>query len=1005
MAAQSPTSSLYLLKENRVGLEPDVPSSVIEFQIPSSAITFSRASRPKRQILKTLPTYKSEDDFSSSAIATVSSIHFSRPDRYPRSFLWRLLEDNKVLEIRSVDLSKSEKEEDEAIHVLRFYFPVSIRQGGIALADVEDQSALNVFALTMSNELYTLVLKSSFFCYASASEEDIWSWCKTFKPASTNFSTPHQFVAVSSLELFIGLSDGRLLHLTRPEGSDGSSWYELACNDGQWVSSLRSLVRWQGSNTVRYGNAMLDQDTVQSMAYSPDKEHLWMVCLNHTIKVRNMKQSKTVYSTDLLGLNREPHEVSKLLLDPGNFNMLQMFVIQGAIEGDQYYIMTFSPHDLGQFKIWAVRDADAGGKGIRDLYPDYTFLPPDPDPNPDSKAIWKVADFRVMSVLEKEGNFLQIWILMKSNRRCKLYNLKLPLADLRRSLSYAWNNDWTVAASESINREIQPQITDTEAEGVFDTWLDFILQPGKYSHTAIETALSIYATTRKLNSSLDSKTALKERIHSAVSSHVALQRVRSGGIDFEAYRAKLNGEFGELWQDIRDLDARRWENVSYAYDSEAQMPWLVFGNGCSPIRRCNQTEIIAHNTEDVLRSARNEPSMQMDLQGMENEGDRVSPDELAVIVAAAANFRRTFSHELLQACNTTLSFELWQEPSHAASHRIKLFYDNCVFDSEIEDEAFECLASQLNSIGGFGGLKNMHFRAIASNVLSAMSAQPSSLRSTQFGLKALIRGVQDMVMLSRQILYDLLILVIVVHMEADMEADQEETSGEHFDAAELFVGILDILKQVQVVHWLATVVRPKPSKPSNVLDVERLGLVSQCRASTVLEQMFALDVRPRRYTDRSESVALTETIQDIMAYAMGGNYDVKLEDILVRIQCNLLAHDHIHLASDFLRYQPSTYLATYVKGRYYLLMGEFTEAAMDFQKASFGLCKCRAIFSRCAACSVLDETSLIRVRLPQLVRTITQTLRLPNAFFLQSKPHILAKAYRLTLLIFKIFFR
>ena len=55
-----------------------------------------------------------------------------------------------------------------------------------------------------------------------------------------------------------------------------------------------------------------------------------------------------------------------------------------------------------------------------------------------------------------------------------------------------------------------------------------------------------------------------------------------------------------------------------------------------------------------------------------------------------------------------------------------------------------------------------------------------------------------MVTLSRQILYDLLILIIVV----DSEADREETSTEEFDTTELFIDILDKLRRVEVVRWL-----------------------------------------------------------------------------------------------------------------------------------------------------------------------------------------------------------
>lgn len=936
MAKVPPTSSLRLFKETRVDLEPDLVSSVIEFQVPSSAISLSRASRPKRQVPKTLSAYKSEEEFSISALASASSIYFDRSDRYPRSFLWRLLEDDKVLEIRSVDLNKKDQEEDDASLILRFHFPATIRPGGIALADAEDQIDLNVFALTTLNELYTLNIKKSFFCQASASEENIERWCKSFKPASTNFSTPHQFVAASSLEIFIALSDGRLLQLTRSSGSDGTSWHELACNDGHWGSSLRSFVRWQGSNTVRYGNAMLDQETAQSIVYSPNKQHLWMVCLNHTLKVRNMKQNKTVYTTDLLGLSREPHEISKLLLDPSNSNMLQLFEVPNLIEGDQYYLMTFSPHDLGQFKFWAIRDADAGAKGIRDLYPDNIFLPPDPDPNPDSKAIWKVADFKVKAIEKGSFSSLRIWMLLRSNRRWKLFSLSLPAAEFRNSISDTWNNGWSVVTSEFVDHATRLKVTDAEPEGVIESWLDLIFQSGKYSRSCIETALSVYATTRKSRLSHDSKGSLRETMRLVVSSQVTLQRLGSVGMDFEAYRAALDTEFGELWQEIRDLDAGRWDNGSLAYDEQRDMPWLIFADGCSLVRACSQPEIIAHNSPEVLKYPPDDSSMQLELQDSEDDRDRVLSQELTMLVKAAADFRQSFNHELLQSCNAALASELWQEPSYAASIRIQQFYDRCAFGSEIEDKAFTKLVSQLDPIGGFDGLRNAHVRAVTSNLLRTMPEQPSSLQSTRFGLKALVRGIQDMVTATRQILYDLLILVIVV----ETEADREDTPMEDFEAEELFVDILDILRKLQIVHWLAVNVRTEPSNFPHESGLETSTSFPQDRESTVLEHLFALDVSPRLHSASSEATAFTETMQDIMAWVMGGWYAVRLDDVIVRIQCNLLTHSDIDLATDFLCFQPSTSWATYIKGRFHLMRGEFTEAALYFQKASLGICKC-----------------------------------------------------------------
>jgi nuclear pore complex protein Nup160 len=62
-------------------------------------------------------------------------------------------------------------------------------------------------------------------------------------------------------------------------------------------------------------------------------------------------------------------------------------------------------------------------------------------------------------------------------------------------------------------------------------------------------------------------------------------------------------------------------------------------------------------------------------------------------------------------------------------------------------------------------------------------------------------------------------------------------------------------------------------------------------------------------------------------------------DGLVYIQCNLILHKNVDLATDFLRYQPKTAWATYVKGRLHIARSEYDRAAMYFRKAAYSLGK------------------------------------------------------------------
>lgn len=490
MVQHAPVISLNQFKEVRVDIKPERCDTVVHFRTPSSSL-IGRSSQPKRSISRSLPPFGSEDEFARWNVAKESSINFGRSFCRPQSFLWRILDHGRALQIQTVDLSKSGRGKealdtagqdddqdigseqrrrsrdltDDGKYVLHFHFQGPLLDGGIAFADTDNQDILNLFVLSAANELYTFALRRSFFYSASASEVDIERWCQIYRPASSNFATPHTFLARSTLDLIMGLNDGRIVRLTRKAGENGSIWHEVAYNDGKWGSSLRSLVRWQGSNTIPFNGATLEKNTAQAMMPSPDQKHLWVVCLDHSLKVWNLDQGRTVYVNDLIGAAREPHETHKYLLDPHNPNLLQIFGAEWATQGDLYYVMTYSPHDLGQFKVWGIRDADAADRGIRDLYPDDVLRPPDPDPSPESKAIWKMIDFKAK--VAKDG-FLKVWVLMRSNRQHKLYHLNVPIEDVGRSLTSSWKQSWASTTTELLQLDPPPSISNEDPGGVME---------------------------------------------------------------------------------------------------------------------------------------------------------------------------------------------------------------------------------------------------------------------------------------------------------------------------------------------------------------------------------------------------------------------------------------------------------------------------------------------------------------------------------------------------------
>lgn len=928
MEKQAPSASLNAFIETRAELEPFGQTPVIQIQLPSTT-SLSLTPRSQRRVVSTSAACSNEATFARSCLASASSIYFSKSRKYPRSFLWRILDNNKVLELRSIDLSKDDRETKEATVILQLGFPSAIRKGGIALVKSNDE-VLNVFVLTKSNELFTLTLRTSFFYDVAASEEVPEKWCKTFKPSTFTLCAPHRLIAGSPELLVIALDDGRILRITRQSGHGGSTWQELVYNDGGWGSSLRGFIRWQGSNTVRYDGHVLDHNTVIAAEFSPSQNHLLTVCANHTLKIWNMDKGSNVFGMDLLGQQRGPQDIQRMMLDAGNPEILRVFEADGAIEGDEYYAMTYSPHEGGQFKVWAIRDADHGRCGVRFLYSEDILRPPDPDRNPESKAAWKMADFKISRGLRGAG--LQLWVLMRSNKLYKTYNLKFDLEDL----STAWSSRWTSTTSQNFGQCLLPQpilSVPSDARDAPDLWLEYLLYPGQYSRAALETALSTFCSARKLDQAFDATATLQDRLCSAIVAQVASQQVREeeqNGTQFEHYRAAVQHEWSLLYQEAQDLDRMRWQVLALVYDDQSDIPWLVFTGGCAAIRECSRIEAIAYTAPAVLRDS-------IDLFETKSIEDASAqepklPHELAVLTRGIAGFREALSLSFQRTCQTWLSSELWQEPLGSVAARIGNYYSKCNFAEEITEPAIQNLKESLLPLGGVGSLTTEHFLAVVQEMPSVTASYNSGRTFSKFGLKLLVRGAQAMIDLHARILFDMFILLVLV----EAGEFEEDTPMAQLDTSVVFMALIGQLKQYEMMQWLA---RNSPSRQQASQTQAGEGAphdMTKATSPTILETLFAADVTLQSVGGRSQSASLSDTIQDLLMWTIGGNdKSITFDRVLVYIQCSLLKDGDSNLASDFLAFQPCTPWAMYVRGRLHLSRGESTEAALCFQKAAY----------------------------------------------------------------------
>ncbi|THC94969.1 hypothetical protein EYZ11_005563 [Aspergillus tanneri] len=920
-----------IYKDTRVDLRPYSPNSVVNIQIPSQVNTHGRArfsisslTGPEESIAK------DEEEFSKRYLATQGSVYFRKRTVYPRTFLWRVVDDSKVLEIQCVDLTKGGIEHHEYNVTLRLDFQEEILPSGVGFSDLEDHEILSVFVITASKRLHTLTLRPDFFRRATAIEENISDWCKSCVPAPLTFSYPHRLHASSPLELFISLDNGSLLRLTRRSGDDGSQWSPLTFDERTWGSSIRGLVRWNAQPSIKYKGRNLDLNLANAIATTSDQTYVFAICLNHTLKIWNLATNKLVATKDLLGREVQQPDAPSYSLNPSETSFIRVFNVERALDGGyRYYLVTYSPFEDGRFKFWAIKGGLTSPLIIEDLFPDDSLRPLDPDST--GNMFWSITDFQVKPA--EEGRGMEMWVLWRNSSFYQLYTLHFNFETLVTN----WNNNWVSTVMDSRGQEQPPPPALPDVADPTEKWLSFLLQPNRFSPEVLETALAIYQEALKpLSSPSVSKRNghLSERLCSTITATVSLRRYADEEMDFTRYRTDTDSKWRQFWQIADDINKRRFEPVSLVYDSYYETPWLLLSDSCAVIRECSSTELLLHNSSSVLLEEGPKVEDRWRHRNMSSEiGDLF--EQASHLISVSSGFRKRFPAELELACQRALEAELFTEPSSSVPDRMDTFRDRCDFGEQISNKMYEGLIAAMDPYLNIYNLRNEVFYTIIDTIPPGFPGKDSDLLATHFGVKVTVNGVQESILFTRQILTNLLALVLFV----DGEVQQEE--GSTFDASNLFASLITLLREYEMMHWLSSNSRKSSGRSVNAPEdlsasatVDSPSKAKDSRMVTILEDLFAADIKPRQTIGLPQSHTLTLGIRDVLSWVTRPG-EVAYPNALVYIQCDLIAKNNIDLAWDFLRFQASTSWATYVKGRLYVAMSEFDTAALYFRKAAY----------------------------------------------------------------------
>ncbi|RAH74071.1 nucleoporin Nup120/160 [Aspergillus aculeatinus CBS 121060] len=920
-----------IYKDTRVDLRPHSPSTVVNIQIPTEASTQSRA----RFAISTfssqeLPVARDEEDFTKRYLATQGSIYFRKRSVYPRAFLWRVVDDSKVLEIQCVDLTKGGVEHHEYNVALRLEFEEGIVPSGVDLADLEEHEALSVFVLTADKHLHTLTLRPEFFRRTEAIDENISDWCKSYVPAPLTFTNPHRLHASSPLELFISLDNGALLRLTRKSSDDGSNWTPITFDERTWGASIRGLVRWQAQPSIRYKGRTLDTNVANAITTTSDQTYVFAVCLNHTLKIWNLATNKLAATKDLLDREIQQPDESSYSLNPAESSFIRVFNMERALDGGyRYYVVTYSPFEDGRFKFWAVKGGLTSPLVIEDLYPGVALKPVDPDST--GSMFWSIADFQVKPA--EEGKRMELWVLWRNSSLYQLYTLHFNFESLPKD----WNTNWVSTVMDSRWQEPPPVIATSDVVDPTEKWLEYLLKPNRFSPEVLETALAIYQEALKPMSSsgfLKKTHSLEERLCSTIGSHVSLRKHADDEMDYTRYRMDTDSKWRQFWQIADDVNKRRFEPVALAYDVYYETPWMLLSDGCAIIRECSSAELILHNSGAELRSDGPVIVDRWRHRKLETEIGSLF-EQASHLITVASGFRKAFSAELEAACQEALDAEIFTEPSTSVQDRMDTFRERCDFGEQVSNKAYDTLVSVMSEHLNISRMPNDVFYTIIDTIPLDFPGKNSDLFHTHFGIKVIVNGVQETIILTRKTLADLLFLVLFVDGEVEQEA------GSDFDAADLFVTLTTLLREYEMMSWLSSHSRkctdrptktPGGSSPVALKDSSRKDKGQ--RTATILEDLFASDIKPRQTIGLPQSYTITLGIRDILSWVTRQG-EVAYPNALVYIQCDLIAKNNIDLAWDFLRFQASTSWATYVKGRLYVAMSEYDTAALYFRKAAY----------------------------------------------------------------------
>ncbi|CAK4030572.1 uncharacterized protein RCC_08407 [Lecanosticta acicola] len=917
-----------LYQETRTSPTPALPSSILHINAGGNSTFSLGRKRPFDEI-----SGVDEESYARNHLATEGSVFFRPKSKVPHSFSWRILNDRQLLEVQCVDLVLDNKH-SKADSFLTFHISLSskIVPGGVALADVEEKDALEIFVITTNNELYTITLRRDLLVRETVPADFDSATCvKKYSPSAFSNKHPYRFVAFSHRELFVSLHDGSMLKLSREQNESGSNWRETHFSEGGWSGTLKRQLPLYRPRTVRYGKVELFDDAIAAIAKSPDGKYIWTVGLDHVLKAWNAETGKIAAQSDLVEDTQDEDERKKqprYLMSPEQSALLQIVAPPAAADrravskanvSGPYFIVAHSPKDH-RFVFYEVTTAFSSIDGDRiefqNMQPHSELIPPiDVLLN---TTIWLLEHFCVKPGPEWSNS--QLWLRARSGVVCKTFMLPFDLLVNGNAvdLSEAFQSGWTAVDSSYLTTEQLKGSADFEALGTdadcdltsSERWLQYLFYPGRFTQASLETALHIYRKGRSLpKTSGKSLTTqpLKQRMVDAISSKILLRRLPNDQPDYDRYQSDLQTQWGTYFSVLSHLHNRRHESIGFAFDLDHELPWTVCADFIAPARASSAIELLELNADLLMsgKAAEMHPTISNRIWQKDEE---VITSQL---MAVAQQFRRYFPATTQEKLRATAVFHAL-EPEIDSSEQDKedkldTIYASCGLQDSITDADYDSLNDAAEAFGGLGSVTDDMILAVIELAEDLNYGHDRGEKLARYGRRVTIAIVQETLVRMQAMLLDLLALISFLH--CDLE--QGELSA-GFNPLQMYDSIMLRLKHTELCLWL-------------VRNTEQL--TQGAEPQTLYESMFKGGWTP----SRNEDLTLPELLTVWSRNWCLGLDSGKLHTITAGILGHLIQHKHFDLAQDFTKFLPDTAWIAYLKGRLYLATGDYAVASIAFK--------------------------------------------------------------------------